>query len=103
MQERRKFPRVSHRFNLEVQPIGGEATGRDVSKGGISFTHHENLPAGTSLDLEIRVPGLSGSYKIKGQVLRTVPEGSHFMVAVNFVDVDAQTETAITEMLQSFF
>ena len=103
MEERRKFPRVSHRFELEVHPVGGEATGRDVSKGGISFTHHENVPAGTTLDLEIRVPGLSGSYKVKGRVVRTRPEGSKYVVAVNFVDVDAATESAITDMLQSFF
>lgn len=103
MEERRKYPRVSHRFNLEVKPVVGTTTGRDVSKGGVSFTHAESVAPGTILDLDLRVPGLSGSYKLKGKVIRSIPEGDKYAVAVNFVDVDPATETAISEMLQSFF
>lgn len=103
MQERRKFPRVSHRFELDVQPAGGSGTGRDVSKGGVSFIRKEKVEEGSLLDLAIRVPGLTGAFKVKGKVIRCLPEGDHYSVAVNFVDVDSQTEKELTELLQSFF
>ena len=101
--ERRQFSRVSSNFALEVHPSDvGEATGQNVSKGGIMFVHKTPIDAGKVLELTLRVPSLSGSVKVKAKVVRCEKSGNSYNVAVNFVNVDEESEKSIVEMLESF-
>ena len=105
MEDRRRFPRLSSNFAIEVIPSdSGQGTGQNVSQGGLMFTHPGAISPGTVLYLTLRVPGLSGSVDVKGKVVRCEAVGTRNMhnVAVNFVDMDEESERVITELLESF-
>lgn len=105
MDERRKFPRVSSNFSLDVKPSKpGEGVSQNVSQTGLLFEHGESVDIGVVLDLTLRVPGLSGSVAVKGKVIRCDPgeSGKMFNVAVNFVDMDKDTEESISDFLKSY-
>lgn len=105
MSDKRRFPRINSKFALEVIPSEmGEGTSQNVSKGGLLFTHNGAINVGTILYLTLRVPGLSGSIDVKGKVLRCDPSGTGNLtnVAVNFVDLDPESEKSIMEMLETF-
>ena len=100
MEERRKFHRVKSNFSLEVHPSeSGEGTSENVSTTGLLFNQKSPAAIGTVLYLTVRQPGLSGELSVKGKVVRCVPVGNSFQVAVQFIDVDKETERAITELL----
>jgi len=105
MEERRRFPRVSSNFALEVVPSdSGEGEGQNVSQGGLLFTHQGPMNIGSIIGLTLRVPSLSGTVEVKGKIVRCESTGSGNMhnVAVNFVDVDTETEQSIMDLLESF-
>ena len=105
MSEKRKFPRVDSKFALEVIPSdAGAGKSTNVSEGGLLFVHDGPINVGTMLYITLRVPGLSGSISVKARVLRCDASGSGktHNVAVNFVDIDEDTEDSIKELLESF-
>ncbi len=105
MQDRRKYPRISSTFSLEVKPSpAGGGTSENVSKEGLLFTHNGEIPRGEILDLTLRVPWFTGSINVKGKVIRcdpTEPKGT-YNVAINFVDADEDTQKSITGLINSF-
>jgi hypothetical protein len=103
--DRRNFPRITTNFSLEVSPSEvGHGEGKDVSQGGLQFNHKGKVNPGQILNLTIRVNGFSGDVSIKGKVVRCDPSGSdgYYNVAVNFVDIDAETEKSVIDMINSF-
>lgn len=102
--ERRRFPRISANFSLEVSPSdSGVGQGMDVSQGGVQFSHKGKLESGQIINLTLRVNGFSGIVSVTGRVIRCDhSSGDTFNVAANFVNIDKETETSIIEMLQSF-
>ena len=101
MDERRRFHRISSQFSLEVHPSeSGEGTSQNVSATGLLFSQKSPSPIGTTLYLTIRQPGLSGDVSVKGRVVRCEPIGSQFQIAVQFVDVDKETEDSILDLVK---
>jgi len=103
--DRRKYPRITSNFSLEVSPSEvGHGEGRDISQGGLQFSHKGKLNVGQILNITIRVNGFSGDVNVKGKVLRCEqggPEGNYH-VAINFVDIDPETEKSVIDMINSF-
>jgi len=103
--DRRKYPRITSNFSLEVSPSEvGHGEGKDISQGGLQFTHKGKLDAGQILNLTIRVNGFSGDVSLKGKVIRCDPSGSEgsYNVAINFIDIDLETEKSVIDMINSF-
>ncbi|MCB1171916.1 MAG: PilZ domain-containing protein [Leptospiraceae bacterium] len=104
MEEKRKYPRVKSNFSLEVKPSqSGAGFSHNVSEGGLLFEHQGPLPVDGIIDLTLRVPGLSGTTQVKAKVVRCEPsQGETCNVAVNFVDIDNESSSAIRDWLESF-
>ena len=103
--DRRKYPRITSNFSLEVSPSAvGHGEGKDISQGGLQFNHKGKVDAGQILHLTIRVNGFSGDVSVNGKVIRCDPSGSegYYNVAINFVDIDAETEKSVIDMINSF-
>ena len=103
--DRRKFPRISTNFSLEVAPSPtGVGEGMNVSQGGVQFSHKGKVDVGQVLSLTLRVNGFSGTVNVNGKVLRCEPAGTdgYYSVSINFVGVDSDTEKSIIEMINSF-
>ncbi|MBI3394446.1 MAG: PilZ domain-containing protein [Spirochaetia bacterium] len=100
--ERRRFPRLSSNFSLEVKPAT-PVSGQNISKGGLMFTHPAALDPGSVVQLVLRVPSLSGSVDVKAKVIRCErASGPGYNVAVNFVDLEPDQETQIEDFVNSF-
>ena len=105
MEERRKHPRISSNFSLDVKPSQkGEGVTQNVSQTGLLFEHGEAVSIGMILDLTLRVPGLSGTVAVQGKVIRCDPgkSGNLFNVAVDFINIDKDAEQSIAEFLKSY-
>ena len=105
MDERRKYPRISSNFALDVKPsASGSATAQNLGKGGCLFEHDGPIDVGQVLDLTLSVPPLTGNVAVKGKVVRCEPasSGNQYNIAVQFMDLDEEAETDITRMLESF-
>ncbi len=101
--ERRKYPRVSSKFAVEVMPsMSPSAESENLSQNGLLFRHNGALQAGTIVLLTLRMPGSTGSVTVNARVIRSTPigkAGSH-RVAVNFMGTDAATEKRIRDFLE---
>ncbi len=102
MDERRRYPRLSANFSLEVKPSSA-GSGENISRGGLLFQHPTPIAPGAIVDLAVRVPSLTGTIDVKGKVVRCDRgSGSGYQVAVNFVDLDAESESTIREILETY-
>lgn len=103
-QERRKYPRISANFSLEVSPSEvGVGEGMNVSQGGVQFSHEGKLELGQVVSLTMRVNGFSGVVSVRGKVLRCdLSSGNTYNISVNFIGVDNETEKSILDMINSF-
>lgn len=104
-EERRKFPRVNSNFSLDVAPSKtrrGQA--QNLSQGGLMFTHQGEVEIDSLIDVTLRVPGLTGSIVTRAKVIRCDPTGvgENFHIAVNFVNIDEETEQAIKDLLENY-
>lgn len=103
--DRRKFPRITTNFSIEVSPSDvGHGEAKDISQGGLQFNHKGKVDPGQILNVTIRVNGFSGDVNIKGKVIRCEPSGSdgYYNVSINFVDIDPETEKSVVDMINSF-
>ena len=99
----RKFQRVNYKFNLDVEPSSSqESVGHNISPGGLLFPQAEPISLDTIVDMTLAIPGLTGSETIKGKVLRCDKDGERFKIAINFVDLDEESQNSIIDMLRSF-
>lgn len=105
MDERRKFPRITSHFKLDVKPSStGAGTAQNASQEGLLFEHDGPVELGAVLDLGLRVAGLSGQVDVRGKVVRCEKSGggNQYLVAVQFLDVDDAAARSIKEMIEFF-
>jgi c-di-GMP-binding flagellar brake protein YcgR len=87
--ERRQFKRIPigatvafQELSFQAEPVASQSLYRDVSGGGLLLSSPREVPLGTLLKLELRVPGLS---KHQVHIGPTVDSGPRPIVAVGEV------------------
>ena len=104
-QERFKayFP-VRYSYNLGERKLEGSGIVRDISAGGVLFTHSQQLKKENLLNLEFEVPKCGG-IRIQSVEIRNVrqnpkSDSSKFVTGVKWVDLSGEAEVTISKFLE---
>jgi len=68
----------------------------DISSGGISFEHSQSMPTGQKVELSIDTPARDG-IKAIGRVRYCIRWASSFRIGVEFVEIAAADQRALTK------
>jgi len=105
-QERRRFPRVPESFQVRYRVFGDlEESWRTVralnfSAGGVRFRGPDLFEAGTSLNLQIQLPGAAQPMTLRGQVIWSQMQASGVTESgVEFIDVSPEHRILIDQMV----
>ena len=105
--EKRKYPRVDARFVVsyrivEEDEIKDLTQTKNLSLGGMLFTTMENFPAGTQLEVEMRVPVDRDPVNIIGRVIDScrVAKGTIYNTRIAFLSVDDKHADKIKETIK---
>ena len=106
--ERRRFPRISEALEVRYREAGavGEPwrTGTAISlgAGGLRFRSSDAFPAGTLLNLQLRLPGGGEPAALSGQVAWSQLQASGVTeVGIEFFDV-TEVQRALINQLVAF-
>ncbi len=106
--ERRRFPRVSDTLAVSYREAGavGEpwrvGTAISLGAGGLRFRSSDAFPAGTLLDLQLRLPGSAEPAALNGRVAWSQLQASGVTeVGVEFFDV-TEAQRALIDQLVAF-
>lgn len=113
--ERRRFPRADLVFRVRYQtvekgqavveadqPLAGQALGRDISLGGVSFRSNLAFPAGASLRLSFYFEEVLGEISAVGRVMRTWSANGDHIVAVRFTVIDPDDCSILTRYIREY-
>tara|TARA_B100000686_G_scaffold204378_1_gene211253 strand:+ start:918 stop:1568 length:651 start_codon:yes stop_codon:yes gene_type:complete len=97
------FP-VRYSYNLGEQKLEGSGIVRDISSGGLLFTHSKQLEKDNLLNLEFEVPkcGAVSIQSVEIRNLRQNPksEASKFVTGVKWVGLSGEAEAAISRFFE---
>jgi len=102
-QEKRKFPRVPLKVELQCQIRGINQSNRaitnDIGLGGLSFTNEGFIPTDTLLNLEIRL--LSKTLSTTAKTVRVIllPFSDRYNFGVEFTDLDTKQRDYLEDYL----
>ena len=97
------FP-VRYSYNLGEQKLEGSGIVRDISSGGLLFTHSKQLEKDILLNLEFEVPKC-GAIRIQSVEIRNLrqnpkSEASKFVTGVKWVGLSGEAEAAISRFFE---
>lgn len=106
--ERRTSRRTALRVPVKVQSLTefrGES--RDISAGGIFVAMDEDLPVGSLIDVEFRLPGISRAFSVLGEIrwVRSDEQSRQADLAgigVEFLDLPSNGQDVVGEMVDTF-
>ena len=104
-QERFKaFIPIHYSYKLGERKIEGSGIVRDISAGGVLFTHSQQLEKENPLNLEFEVPkcGAIGIQSVEIRNLRQNPksEASKFVTGVKWVDLSDEAGATISRFIE---
>lgn len=67
----------------------------DVSVGGVAFISKASATRGEAVTIMLSLPLSTGPWRLRGQVVRVVPEGDVSRIAVEFVDLPEAARTRL--------
>jgi len=74
---------------------------RDISAGGIKFSHSEFIEVGTNI--EVQIPDILGKKAVKASVIRTelenIREINKYDIAIEFIDIDERARDKIVKFI----
>ena len=104
--ERRRFPRipetvtVKYRVSGELASTWCEVATQNVSAGGVRFRVPEQLGPGTTVALQIKLPGLAQPLHVKSQVAWSQLQASGVTeVGVEFLDLKEHDQRMIDQLV----
>lgn len=113
--ERRRFPRADLVFRVRYQtvekgqsvveadaPVVGQAMGRDISLGGVSFRSDTPFPPGASLRLSFFFEEVLGEISAVGRVMRNWPVNGDHIVAIRFTVIDPDDCSILTRYIREY-
>lgn len=103
--QKRSFFRLKIVLPIKIKICGTEDTflryTRDISGGGIKFSHSEPIEEGSNI--EVKIPDILGEKIIKASVVRTervdMREINKYDIAIEFVDLDERLRDEIVKFL----
>jgi len=101
--DRRRHPRLRLQVDVDVRSEHNFFTTRtrDASEGGLFIETDLPLAVGTSVDLQLRLPGVpSRELKAKVAWALTEPSGATTGLGLEFVSLEPRMRDAITEFMQ---
>ncbi len=106
--ERRKYTRLKAHHLVKYTLAGKEGQGetlsfvRNIGGGGILFYSQEEIPAGSTIDLEINFPGRSQPIKVFSKVVRarTFRKVEGYEIAVRFIEISPDDQEFINRKIQ---
>ena len=105
-EERRRFPRIPETFTVQYRVSGelaatwAEAVTQNVSAGGIRFRVPEPLGPGTTVALQVKLPGIAQALHVKGQVAWSRMQASGVVeVGVEFVNLSEREQRMIDQLV----
>ncbi len=109
-EEHRRAPRIARHVLVRFRaPEGGQprwdtVPSRDISALGARFLGAWPLQAGTSLELEVRLPSAQDAVPMKGEIVwkRPAEHGSLWEYGVFFTEVDAGAQQKLDETVGFF-
>ena len=96
------FP-MRYSYNLGERKLEGSGIVRDISSGGILFTHSKQLERENLLNLEFEVPkcdAVSIRAEIRNLRQNTKSEASKFVTGAKWVDLSGEAEAAISRFIE---
>lgn len=102
--ERRAHPRAKAAFPITIGAAQRRiaARVRDVSRSGVCFVAPTAFPEMTAVKVDLELPGRPGTVvKADGAVVRCVPSGSEFEIAIFFTAIGEDDRAAIGEVVDS--
>ena len=97
------FP-MSYSYNLGERKFEGSGIVRDISSGGVLFTHSQQLEKENLLNLEFEVPKC-GAIRIQSVEIRNLrqnpkSEASKFVTGIKWFELSDEAETNISRFLE---
>lgn len=102
-QEKRKFPRIPLRAELQCQIRGtnqsNHAVTTDIGLGGLSFTNDGFIPTDTLLNLEIKLLSRTLSATAKTVRVNLLPFSDRYNFGVEFTDLGLKQKAYLEDYL----
>ena len=101
MQERRKYARVNGlvlvNYKIPNLQMEGKSSAFDISVLGLRITVDKRLENGTTLEMEIYLPGSSQPILAKGEVIWAENCKEHFYAGIKFTLIDEKNKTRLID------
>ena len=93
---------IRHPTDIPIEVLKGNGGGvqqplRDVSHGGLSFRHDEQLPVGAVI--RMRIVLTQPAFETEARVIWCLPEGRAWQVGVQFLDPEDQFRARMVEQV----
>ncbi len=102
-QEKRKFPRLDLKTELQCQIRGtgqnNHAITNDIGLGGLSFTNDSFIPTNTLVNLEIKLMSRTLSATAKTVRVNSLPFSDRYSLGVEFTEIDEKQKAYLADFL----
>jgi len=105
-EERRKFIRLSAHHLLKYKVLEKEeklSFARNISAGGVLFYCKEQLPAGSTVELEVNFPQYPHPIKVVAKVIRAMElkKMGGYEIGAEFINVEEGAKNFIDEKIKA--